>query len=132
MTVKLLGPGDEPKASGTVVAVHYGDYRRQEIWLKAGVMEGTWYALGGEGFKPQVVDDPRSYVDRVISRNSRWVRPPGTIPQWPKWADVLARGPVTLLVAGDTESYEKGWKHGRRDLWQAAEELIDDGPPTPE
>jgi hypothetical protein len=31
---KLLGPHDEPQQSGAVVAVHYGDYRRQEVWME--------------------------------------------------------------------------------------------------
>ena len=29
MPARLLGPNDEPQKSGTIVAVNYGDYRRQ-------------------------------------------------------------------------------------------------------
>lgn len=48
MTARLLGRYDEPQDSGAVVAVHSGDYRRQEIWVNSGANVGTWYPLGGE------------------------------------------------------------------------------------
>jgi hypothetical protein len=48
---------------------------------------------------------------------------PNEIPRYPTWSDVLARGPVTLLVAGSEESYRQGWANGRRRLAQQVEEL---------
>jgi hypothetical protein len=46
-------------------------------------------------------------------------------------ANVLARGPVTLLVAGNDETYLKGWRAGRRALWQDMESVAEDDPPQP-
>jgi hypothetical protein len=45
VTAKLLGPDDEPRNSGALVAVHYGDHRRQEVWVRS---IGNWYPLHGE------------------------------------------------------------------------------------
>lgn len=132
MTQKLLGPDDEPDRAGAVVAVHYGDYHEQEIWLKAGIMGGTWYPLGGEGHRPQVVEDPRSSAEKLVSREP-WRQPPGTIPRYPEWSDVLARGPVTLLTPGQDGVYAAGWAAGRRRLLQQIESLGEDEdvPPGP-
>jgi hypothetical protein len=38
---------------------------------------------------------------------------------------VLARGPVTLLVASPRESYASGWENGRRRLLEQIQELSD-------
>lgn len=98
------GDSDEPQESGAVVAVNYGDYARQEIWVRSGANIGAWYLLGGE-------------FGRVI--NEGIPRPP----QHPHWEHVLARGPVTLLTRGDAESYRRGWKNGRRRLLEQMEGL---------
>ena len=126
-TPKLLGPYDEPQQSGAVVAVHYGDYRRQEIWIAAGADVGVWRPLGGEFGRPKVAEDPRSAAEKMTSREY-WQQPPGTIPLHPHWEDVLARGPVTLLVPGDGEMYRQGWRAGRRELWQSMEDATYDDP----
>lgn len=110
---KPLGLAEEPQGSGAVVAVHYGDYRRQEIWVSSGSNVGNWYPLGGEHW---VVFD-RKHM------------PAGVTMQHPHWEDVLARGPVTLLVQADAEAYRQGWRAGRRNLWQAMEEAADEDPP---
>lgn len=112
MTARLLGPADEPQNSGAVVAVHYGNYRRQEVWVSSGANIGNWYPLGGEFWA--VWDRQRM--------------PAGVTKQHPTWEDVLARGPVTLLVPGDAEAYRQGWRNGRRDLWQAMEGIAEDDP----
>jgi len=101
--VLALGPSDEPQDSGAVVAVHYGDYRTQEIWVSSGANIGNWYPLGGEFGLPG------------------WGG--GRVPRHPVWADVLARGPVTLLSAGDQATYAAGWAAGRRRMVQQMNEL---------
>lgn len=108
----LLGPADEPQQSGAVVAIHHGDCRRQEIWVSSGANVGNWYPLGNEFW---VVWD-------------RQRMPSGVTMPHPHWEDVLARGPVTLLVAADGEAYRQGWRAGRRDLWQAMEETAEEDP----
>lgn len=110
---RLLGPYDEPQTSGAVVAVHWGDYRRQEIWVASGSNIGAWYPLGGEHWA--VWDRKRMPAD--------------VTKQHPDWSDVLARGPVTLLVPADGEAYRQGWRNGRRALWQSMEDAIYDDPP---
>jgi hypothetical protein len=125
MTAKLLGPNDEPPNSGAVVAVHYGDYRQQEIWLKAGIMDGSWCALGGEGLRPpRTVDDPRNELKKLSGKV--WRQPEGTVPSWPDWSHVLARGPVTLLAAGNADMYAKGWRDGVRHTAQSMEGFLAD------
>jgi hypothetical protein len=126
MTTRLLGHDDEPQNSGAVVAVNYGDYSTQEIWVSSGANIGNWYPLGGEFGRPRVAEDPRNELEKITNRDP-WRQPAGTIPLHPHWDDVLARGPVTLLVAGDVEAYTRGWRAGRRALWQSMEnELYDD------
>lgn len=115
MTARLLGPYDEPRASGAVVAVHYGDYRQQEIWVASGANIGNWYPLGNEFWA--VWDRKRM--------------PAGVTNPHPTWSDVLARGPVTLLVPGDGEAYREGWRNGRRDLWQRMEDMAYEDPEEP-
>lgn len=126
MTARLLGRNDEPRESGAVVAVHHGDYRRQEIWVASGANIGNWYPLGGEFGRPKVVEDPRPYHERTFG--PRWRQPPGTVPLHPTWTDVLARGPVTLLVAAGDDGYVAGWRAGRRDLWCRMEDVAEDDP----
>ena len=124
---KNLGPDDEPQGSGAIVAVHYGDYRRQEIWVSSGANIGNWYCLGGE-FRvggPPTAEDRRSYAERMTSRE-HWVQPPGTIPLQPVWTDVLGRGPVVLLAAGQDDVYAAGWEAGRRRMLEQIEDLRDD------
>lgn len=114
MTVvgRLLGPDDEPQESGALVAVNYGDYRTQEVWVRSGANIGNWYPLGGEFWLVW----EKKYM------------PPGVIKSQPEWSDVLARGPVTLLLAAADQAYVQGWRTGRRDLWQAMEVVAEDDP----
>jgi hypothetical protein len=109
---KQLGPDDEPQECGALVAVHLGDYRSQEVWVRSGAMIGNWYPLGGEFWA--VWDRQRM--------------PAGVTKQHPTWADVLARGPVTLLVPAGRDAYVAGWRAGRRDLWQSMESVAEDDP----
>lgn len=109
MAPKLLGPDDEPQHGGAVVAVHWGDYRRQEIWVSSGSNGGVWYPLGGEFW---VVWD-------------RQRMPPGVTQKHPLWADVLARGPVVLLVPGDDDTYCVAWEAGRKHLLDGIVRLHD-------
>lgn len=105
----FLGPDDEPQNSGAVVAVNWGDYRVQELWVRSGSSIGAWCLLGGEWGRN---------IDDGIPRP----------PQRPHWEHVLARGPVTLLVPGDQDVYRAGWDNGRRRLVQQVETLAEDGP----
>jgi hypothetical protein len=127
MTGRVLGDADEPQGGGAVVAVHFGDYRRQEIWVSSGANVGNWYCLGGEFGTPKVWDAPPAYGGGPQHRTPP--RPAGTVPQHPDWYDVLERGPVTLLTPGDADTYTAGWKAGRRALWQDMEDAIGDDPP---
>ncbi len=128
MTAKLLGPADEPQGSGTIVGVRFGSYREQEIWVRSGANIGNWYPLWGEfGPRAKVAEDTRTYAQQLTDSHP-WRRPPGTIPLHPHWSDVLARGPVVLLSPGDDATYTAAWRAGRRDLWQAMEEYVDDEP----
>lgn len=97
---------DEPQQSGAVVAVNYGDYRRQELWQSSGANIGNWYCLGNEFGVPR--------------------HDGHTLPVHPTWSDVLARGPVTLLSPGDEATYATGWANGRRRMVEQIEELSDD------
>lgn len=128
MGARLLGPNDEPQESGAVVAVHFGDYRRQEIWVRSGANIGNWYCLGSEFGTPKTWDDPRSYADKMFDRSPPPMRPAGTVPLQPDWYDVAARGPVTLLVGADGDAYVQGWRAGRRDLWQQMEDVASEDP----
>ncbi len=126
MSNMLLGPGDEPRECGAIVAVHFGDYRRQECWIASGSNIGNWYPLGGESGRPKVATDPRTELEKLCGK--QWRVPTGEIPLHPHWEDVLARGPVTLLVPGDRDAYLRGWRAGRHDLWQAMEEIAEEDP----
>lgn len=126
-TAKLLGADDEPQTSGAVVAVNFGDYRSQEIWVSSGANIGCWYPLGGEFGRPKVAEDRRSEMEKMLDRH-RFQQPPGTVPMHPHWEDVLARGPVTLLTPGDSSAYTAGWRAGRRALWNSMETLLYDDP----
>lgn len=118
--------GDEPQTSGAIVAVHYGDYRQQEIWVRSGTNIGNWYCLGGEFGRPKPWDDPRSFTERI----GRWgpgpEPPPGHVRRHPTWEDILKRGPVTVLTATDQESYRNGWRNGRRRMTEQIEQVADD------
>lgn len=100
----FLGPYDEPQHSGAIVAVNYDDYRYVECWIRSGANIGNWYYLGNEYGRP--------YRDEI--------------PVHPHWEDVLARGPVTLLVPGDQDAYQAGWRNGRRRLVEQMETVADD------
>lgn len=129
MTMRLLGEADEPQGSGAVVAVHFGDYRLQEIWVRSGANIGNWYCLGGEFGTPKVAYDRRTEFQKMTSRET-WRQPDGTIPLHPTWYDVLTRGPVTLLVPGDDDTYTAGWRAGRKAMHDEMESLIYDDPPA--
>lgn len=126
---KTLVRDDEPRHSGAVVAVHYGDYRQQEIFVRSGASIGNWYCLGGEFGRPRPWDDPRTELGRRIDRGPAPKPGPNEIPRHPRWEDVLARGPVTLLVAGEKEAYASGWANGRRRLVEQIETLSEEEPP---
>lgn len=126
-TPRQLGPHDEPQQSGAIVAIHHGDYRRQQVFVASGANIGIWYCLGGEYGRVKVVDDQRNHLEQL---GSKWRQPSGTIPQHPHWEDLLALGPVTLLVPGNNATYDAGWRAGRRDLWNTVEALVYDGPPA--
>lgn len=102
---KTLGPSDEPRGSGVVVAVHYGDYRHVELWISSGSSVGNWYCLGNEFGVPRHGSNG--------------------LPLHPHWEDILARGPVTLLSAGSQEAYEVGWANGRRRMIEQMEAVSD-------
>lgn len=116
---------DPDLGSGSIVAVNYGDYRQQEIWVASGANIGNWYPLGGEFGVPKVAEDPRPYAEQITSRTP-WKRPPGTIPQHPHWGDIVARGPVTVLVPSAADAYAGGWKSGRKRLCEQVEDLRDE------
>jgi hypothetical protein len=127
-----VGPDDEPQESGAVVAVWWGDYRRQEIWVRSGANIGNWYCLGGEFGTPKVWDPPKDPYGLVgHDRKPVPQRPAGTVPQHPDWWFIVRRGPVTILTPGDEDTYLAGWRAGRRDLWQSMEEATDYGPTEP-
>ena len=107
---KQLGQDDEPQQSGAIVAVHYGDYHAQEIWVRSGANIGNWYCLGGEFGVPSRRHDGRP------------------LPLHPRWEDVLERGPVTLLASGHDEAYATGWANGRRHLVEQIETLSEEDP----
>lgn len=125
-----IGADDEPQESGAVVALWWGDYRRQEIWVRSGANIGNWYCLGGEFGTPKVWDPPHDAL-RLISRSPMPERPAGTVPLHPDWWFLVQRGPVTLLSPGDEATYRAGWSAGRRDLWQSMENEVDEGPSEP-
>lgn len=128
---KLLGPGNEPEGSGAVVAVHYGDYRLQEIWVRSGSNIGNWYCLGGEYGRPKVWEDPRTELQRITwhRQSSPAPRPgPNEIPRHPRWEDVLGRGPVVLLIPGDEQTYDAAWKAGRVRMVEQMESVSLDDP----
>jgi hypothetical protein len=122
-----LGHQDEPQQSGAVVAVNYGNYRTQEIWIRSGSAIGNWWCLGGEYGRPKPWDDPRTDMEKMLRH---WDEPaptpgPGEIVRYPTWEHVLARGPVTLLTPGDEATYKAGWATGRRRMVEQMEEVSD-------
>jgi hypothetical protein len=130
MTARRLGPDDEPQTSGAIVAVHYGDYRQQEIWVASGANIGNWYPLGGEFGRPKPWEDPRTYAEKMFDRGPVPQMPPGHVPLHPHWEDVIARGPVVLLTAADDEAYRNGWRNGRKHMWDGLENAVYDEPAT--
>jgi hypothetical protein len=122
----ILGPHDEPQHSGAIVAVNYGDYSRQEIFVRSGANIGCWYPLGGEFGRPKVWVDPRTSLEKMGWREAEPRPGPGGVPLHPHWEDVLARGPVTLLVPGDADAYRDGWRNGRRRMVEQMETVADD------
>lgn len=94
---------------GTLAVVHQGDYREQEVWVASGSNIGNWYPLGGEHW--------------AVWR--RGYMPPGVTMQYPTWRDVVARGPVTLMVPSPQAAYDQGWEDGRTRLLEQIEGLRD-------
>jgi len=128
--MREVGWEDEPQQPGAVVAVHYGDDYRQEIWVRSSPNFGNWYCLGGEFGRPKIWDDPRTELEKLAWRDRPAPKPgPGEVLRYPHWEDVLARGPVTLLTAGHDEAYKSGWANGRRHLAQQVETLSEEDPP---
>lgn len=123
-----LGSYDEPQNSGAIVAVHYGDYRYQECFVRSGANIGNWYPLGGEFGRPRVWIDHRTELEKMLHRPGTPGHGPGPgeVPMHPCWEDVLARGPVTLLVPGDADTYRTGWRNGRRRMVEQMETVVDD------
>ncbi len=103
---RLLGPADEPMGPGTLVAVWFGDPDRMEIWCSGRVNRGNWYPL----------TQPLSLT--TVEK----IRP------HPEWSDVLARGPVVLLVPAPAVAYDYGWQLGRRELLNRLQDLVDSEP----
>lgn len=94
---------------GTLAVVHVGDYQRQEVWVASGSNIGNWYPLGGEHW--------------VV-----WARaalPPAVLKEHPVWRDVVARGPVVLMVAVGGSGYEQGWVDGRAQLLEQIQQLAE-------
>jgi hypothetical protein len=120
-----LGPPDEPRQPGAVVAVNYGDYRSQELWICSGSSIGNWWCLGGEYGRPRAWIDQRTEMEKMLHRGPKPGPGPDEVPQYPHWEDVLARGPVTLLSAGEQDTYAAGWANGRRRMLEQMEELGD-------
>lgn len=129
--MKVHGIGDiEPELPSSALAVvHYGNYRDQEVWVRSGANIGNWYPLWGEfGPRARVAEDTRTYMEQMASREV-WRRPPGTIPLHPTWDDVLARGPVVIVVPGQEGVWDAGWKTGQRRLIERIQEIADfEGP----
>lgn len=105
-TNQELGPGDEPQTSGAVVAVNWDGYHVAELWQRSSINFANWYCLGNEFGIPR------------------------GLPLHPRWEDVLARGPVTLLVPGERQAYADGWVNGRRRLVEQITELSDAEDPS--
>jgi hypothetical protein len=132
VTAPKVYTADDPEpdySGGAVFAVHYGNYRRQEIWVASGDNIGNLYPLGGEAGKPRIVEDPRSELEKIgptLGRSRTWQQPPGTIPLHPTWHDMVARGPVVMLVPGQADTYAAGWATGRQRLLAQIEQLRDD------
>lgn len=124
--VSQLGSDDEPQVNGALVAVWVGDYRLQKVWVASGANVGNWYCLGGEFGVPKVWIDPQPPSDYTFHRGLAPQCPPGQVPLHPRWEDVLARGPVSLLSADTGDSYREGWRNGRRALHQEIEALAED------
>lgn len=125
--IKVYRHGDpEPEVTGgTIAVVNYGDYRTQEIWVASGSNIGNWYPLGGEFGAPKVAEDPRTTIQQMVDPRG-WQQPPGTVPSYPTWDDMTARGPVVIVTATNAESYARGWTDGRARLLAQVEELRDD------
>lgn len=126
-----VGPDDEPQHSGAVVALWWGDYRRQEIWVRSGANIGNWYCLGGEFGTPKVWDPPNDYTRLISPKPGRPERPEGTVPLHPDWWFLIRRGPVTILTPGVEATYLSGWEAGRQALWQSMEDVAGEGPTEP-
>src|SRR4051812_22412669 len=109
MSDAFLDTHDEPQGSGAIVAVNWGDYRTVEFWMRSGASVGNWFCLGGEWGRPKVWVDPRTELEKIGSRHPAPRPGPDEIPQYPHWEDVLARGPVTLLVPGEMDACRAGW-----------------------
>jgi len=124
--VSQLGGADEPRSNGALVIVWPGDYRRQEVWIASGANIGNWYCLGNEFGIPKTWEDPRPYAEKITSREPPPRMPDHMIPVQPVWADVLDRGPVSLLSHDNVTAYRMGWRNGRRRLHEEIETLAED------
>lgn len=110
---------------GAVLALNYGDYRNQYLFVVSGADYGVLVQLGnGYGHRIQVADDDRTTMQQMSGEP--WRQPPGTLPRHPHWEDVVALGPLTLLIPGDQDMYRQGWTDGRKRLVEQFESLADE------
>lgn len=121
-----LGPGDEPQGAGVPVAVWFGDYRYQEVWVSSSAGGGTWCCLGGEFGRPRTWIDQRSAAAKMVHTGPEPGPGRGQIREHPRWEDIVRRGPVTLLTGAPTELYRQGWINGRKALADQIAELAED------
>lgn len=70
------------------------------------------------------MEDPRTELEKM-GWDSRWVQPAGTIPLHPRWEDIIARGPVVIVVPGQEGVWDAGWKTGQRRLIERIQEIAD-------
>ena len=92
MNATNFDPAHEPPI-GSVVAIDWGQHR-QEVWVSNQANVGNWYTAD-------------------IPWDGRW---------HPQWSDVVerARGrTLTMLAAGDADSWRAGWHAGASAVEQA-------------
>lgn len=119
------GGEDEPHDSGAIAVTWLGDYRYQCVWVRSGANIGNWYPLGNEFGRPQTWADPRNELERMTSPAPEGRAPRNMVPLHPEWADLLDRGPVTVLAATNQKAYERGWAAGVRKARYAVDSQLE-------
>jgi hypothetical protein len=125
---KLLAKAEDDACTPAQAEALPGPPALREVCVASGANVGNWYPLGGEFGRPKVWIDPCTELEKLVHR-PRDPQPrsgPGEVPLHPEWADVVARGPVTLLVPAPGDAFAAGWAERRRRLLEQAEELRDD------